>query len=391
MTHGRRFEIDVVRGFALFAILLVNLYSFGADSIAWEAPADTALRLIKEIFFESPSWILFSFLFGLSFWWQTQSDPQRPVVGRMLRRYAVLFLFGMANAALYDGDILMEFAQLGVVMLVLSSLPSRVLGVIAVVLLLVFPLGHLYEPGRDDYAPESPEEALELLEEERVESVFSTGSFREVIAFNAVEIPRNPFEDWQWPDNGLTVLALFLRGIVTGRSGVLNDPKASKPRLRRWLQGALVVALTASALQWWLTLSHGYAVFASGSSSEMATLFGDVAYLAGALAIATGYLLIIVLAVQRPAIARLCRPLAAAGRMGLTVYLTQTLIFSTIFYGYGFGAAWRLGPAAVSLLAVAIFAVQLLLSVLWLRWFKIGPLEWLWRLATDLEARPLRR
>ncbi len=76
--------------------------------------------------------------------------------------------------------------------------------------------------------------------------------------------------------------------------------------------------------------------------------------------------------------------------MGLTVYLTQTLIFCTIFYGYGFDAAWRLGPAAVSLLAVAIFAAQSLLSTLWIRWFRIGPLEWLWRLVTDLEARPLR-
>jgi len=123
----------------------------------------------------------------------------------------------------------------------------------------------------------------------------------------------------------------------------------------------------------------------------MLTLFGDIAYIAGALTMAASYLLIIVLAVQRPALARLCRPLAAAGRMGLTVYLTQTLIFSTIFYGYGFGEAWRLGPAAVSVLAVAIFIAQLLFALLWFRGFRIGPFEWLWRLVTDLDARPLRR
>jgi uncharacterized protein len=390
-THRRRFEIDVVRGFALFGVLLVNLYSFGADSIAWEAPADTASRLIKDVFFESRSWILFSFLFGLSFWWQTQTDPHRPVVARLLRRYAMLYVFGMANALLYDGDILMQYAQMGAVMLLLSPLPSRLLAAIAIVLLLVFPLGHLNGPGRDDYEPGSAEVAREFLEEERFESVYSVGSFREVIAFNAAEIPRNPVEDWQWPDSGLTVLALFLFGVVVGRSGVLADPNASKPTLRRWLLGALVVSLVASAAQWWLTLSHGYAVFAAGSSSEMLTLFGDIAYIASALAMAASYLLIIVLAVQRPSITRFCKPLAAAGRIGLTIYLTQTLIFSTIFYGYGFGAAWRIGPAAVSMLAVAIFAVQLLLAALWFRWFRIGLLEWVWRLVTDLEARPLRR
>jgi uncharacterized protein len=183
-VHRRRFEIDVVRGFALFGVLLVNLYSFGADSIAWEAPADMASRLIKDVFFESRSWVLFSFLFGLSFWWQTQTDPHRPVVARLLRRYAMLYVFGMANALLYDGDILMQYAQMGGVMLLLSPLPSRMLGAIAIALLLVFPLGHLSGPGRDDYAPESPVDALERLEEERLESVYSTGSLREVIAFN---------------------------------------------------------------------------------------------------------------------------------------------------------------------------------------------------------------
>jgi uncharacterized protein len=390
-VHSRRFEIDVVRGFALFGVLLVNLYGFGADSIAWKAPADTAFRLIKDVFFESRFWILFSFLFGLSFWWQQQSDPRRPVIARMLRRYAMLYAFGAANALLYDGDILMQYAQMGAVMLLLSPLPSRLLAAIAIMLLLVFPLGHLYGPERDDYEPESAELAREFLEEERLESVYSTGSFREVIAFNAAEIPRNPFEDWQWPDSGLTVLALFLLGIVVGRSGVLTDPNASKPALRRYLQRALIVALVASGAQWWLTLGHGYKVLSAGSSSEMLTLFGDIAYISGALAMAASYFLIIVLAVQRPGVARLCKPLAAAGRMGLTVYLTQTLIFSTIFYGYGFGEAWRLGPAAVSILAAAIFGAQLLLAALWFRWFRIGPLEWLWRLVTDLEARPWRR
>lgn len=391
MIHGRRFEIDVVRGFALFGVLLVNLYSFGADSIAWGAPADTFLRLVKDVFFESRSWVLFSFLFGVSFWWQTQTDPHQPVLARMLRRYATLYVFGIANALLYDGDILMQYALMGSVMLLLSPLPSRLLGATAIMLLLVFPLGHLYGPGRDDYVPESAEDAHELLEEERIESVYSAGSFREVIAFNATEIPRNPVEDWQWPDSGLTVLALFLLGVVVGRSGVLTDPKASRPILRRWLQGTLVVALVASVAQWWLTLRRGYAAFASGSSSEMMTLLGDIAYIAGALAMAASYLLVIVLAVQRPAVARLCQPLAAAGRMGLTVYLTQTLIFSTIFYGYGLGAAWRLSPTAVSLLAVATFATQLLFASLWFHRFRIGPFEWLWRLVTDLEARPLGR
>jgi uncharacterized protein len=76
--------------------------------------------------------------------------------------------------------------------------------------------------------------------------------------------------------------------------------------------------------------------------------------------------------------------------MALTVYLTQTLVFTTLFYGYGFGQAFRLGPVAVSAWAVVIFAVQVAGCQWWLKRFRYGPAEWLWRSLTYLNAQPLR-
>jgi uncharacterized protein len=95
------------------------------------------------------------------------------------------------------------------------------------------------------------------------------------------------------------------------------------------------------------------------------------------------YVLTVVRLAQIPVWQRRFAPIAAAGRMPLTNYLMQTLIATAIFYGWGFGLWGRVGPAAGLVLAFAIyFAIQVPLSLWWLRRFNYGPLEWLWRLAT---------
>jgi uncharacterized protein len=84
-------------------------------------------------------------------------------------------------------------------------------------------------------------------------------------------------------------------------------------------------------------------------------------------------------------------PLASAGRLALSVYLTQSLIFTTLFHGYGLGLAYRLGPLAVTVAAILIFSVQVMLSHWWLRHFRFGPFEWLWRSFTYLHWQALKR
>jgi uncharacterized protein len=106
---ARMVHVDVVRGFALFGVLLVNMFNFGAWSPAWSAPLDTAVQGITRFCFETKSWRLFSFLFGLGFAIQLLRSEERgasflPTYGR---RLLVLFGFGAANALLYSGDILM--------------------------------------------------------------------------------------------------------------------------------------------------------------------------------------------------------------------------------------------------------------------------------------------
>jgi uncharacterized protein len=76
--------------------------------------------------------------------------------------------------------------------------------------------------------------------------------------------------------------------------------------------------------------------------------------------------------------------------VALTVYLTQTLLFGALFYGFAFGQVFRLGPAAVTAWAIVFFSAQIAVSTWWIRHFRYGPAEWLWRSLTYMRAQPFR-
>ena len=103
------------------------------------------------------------------------------------------------------------------------------------------------------------------------------------------------------------------------------------------------------------------------------------------------YAAAVALVVSIPAWARRLQPLAAVGRMSLTTYLTQSLISVTLFYHYGFGLYGRVGYDGVLGITVTVFALQVCASVWWLRRFRFGPMEWLWRSTAYGKAQPMRR
>ena len=385
----------MVRGFALFGVLLVNMYGFGADSIAWDSPIDQLAFAVMHVFFESKSWTLFSMLFGFGFAVQLErarSEGFR-ILPIYLRRLIVLFVFGAVHTLLYDGDILMLYAELGLLLLVVHRLPTRWLLAIAVALMLVFPLAHLATPDREPGGMEDIEsvaDARAQLEVERDTHVYVTGSLAEVVAYNASAIPANPLEDFNWADSGLAAFAMFLLGFSIGRSGALRDIPGNVARISRVRSWGLGFGLAAMAVEQVLTTTAGYAVFRTQHADPGVQLIGDLIVAFGTVALALGYAATIVVAAQTPRGRAVLAPLAGVGRLALTVYLTQTLCFTTLFYGYGFGQAYRLGPAAVTVWAVLIFTAQVLACQWWSKRFRFGPAEWLWRSLTYLKWQPLR-
>jgi uncharacterized protein len=393
---SRIVEVDMVRGFALFGVLLVNMCGFGADSIAWDGPLDRLAFTIMHVCFESKSWTLFCILFGFGFALQLQRATALGVsiLPAYLRRLAVLFTFGAVHTLFYDGDILMLYAELGLLLLAVRRLPTRWLLLMAIGLMLVFPLAHLATPERQPAGMEEIEsvaDARAQLELDRRTHEYVTGSFAEVVAYNASAIPANPLEDFNWADSGLTALAMFLVGFSIGRSGVLRDIPGHKAAIKRVRAWGLAGGLASTAVVWSLAACEGYAVFRPQRASLGVQFAGDLLFAFGATALALGYAATLILAAQNPRARTALLPLAGVGRLALTVYLTQTLMFTTLFYGYGFGRAYRLGPAAVTAWAVVFFAVQVVACQLWLKYFRFGPVEWLWRSLTYLKWQPLRR
>lgn len=382
--------LDVLRGVALFGILLVNVFSFGADYPAWSGIADQLAWQIKHVLFETKFWMLYSLLFGIGFFLQAQSPGY--TTARSLRRLGVLMLMGCLHGLLFEGDILMLYAELGVLLLLLYRLPTKWLLLLGLLLALSFPLGHFLAGDRgDDWPADNAAEARAWLEEDRMDSPLAVGSFSDVLGYHAVYIPERFWTDWQYPDSGFLVLACFLLGFCLMRGGWdklarLTCWQSASTALCFWIVGLLLMGIEG---YWSATL--GYAPFERSNATPLQVLGGDLVYLVATLSLTCAWFFSVQCWVQSRWLIGLRGLIASAGKMSLTGYVSQTLIFTTIFYGYGFGAAFAWGPAQVVALAVLIYAAQVLLCHWWCQRFQRGPLEWVWRCLTYWRWEPFRR
>lgn len=389
----RRIEaIDMVRGFALFGVLLVNMFNFGSGGFFWNEPIDELAWSVKRFFFETKSWRLFSFMFGLGFALQliraeVRGSKFAPVY---LRRLIILFVIGAGHAYIYDGDILMLYAELGLVLVLFRKVPPKLLLVLSVCLLAVFPIGRaatsLLEPTQTalttDYSVRLVEATAEM-EKYRQTHVYAVGSMREVMADNAYL--ENPFARPLGPESSLARLAMFLLGLYVGRRRIFQDIPKHMQLIQRVFWWGLAIGLVSMGAERILNATTGYEVFREQQATLLPQLFGDVLFTYGSTLLALGYAAGITLLAQHHRGRRLLAPLGAAGRLALTVYLSGSIMFGLLFYGFAFGNAFWLGPAAVTGYAVLFFAIQIVFCVWWANRFRFGPMEWLWRALTYLK------
>ncbi len=396
--------IDILRGFALFGILLVNLHLFshpvqelltGYGEVG--ALLDRIAALGIQIFAESKFYPIFSFLFGLGFALQFQRAEERgtPCLPLYARRLSILLLIGLAHAVfVWVGDILVLYAVLGAILLLFFRKRSpHTLLVWAGVFLAIAVLLPAGLSGLAMLAKLTPAGAAEVsasyaasdaglrAEAAKADVIYATGSFAEITAQRlsdlrlmysvAIFLAFNAF-------------AMFLLGLYAGRRGIFRNIRAHAPLLRK--------------IFWWgcalgLSSSFAHAVVSHGPEFALPTwldILADPARTLGAPVLALGYIAGLTLLLQHAAWRARLGPLAAVGRMALTNYLMQSLIATTLFYGYGFGLFGQVGPGLGLLITVAIYGLQIPLSVWWLRHFQYGPVEWLWRTLTYLRPQPFR-
>ena len=392
ITKQERIEsVDILRGFALCGILFINITAFADPdqlfTLGSTLPlADTIVYTLLVLLVESKFFTLFSCLFGLGFAIQISRAQTRgePFIGRFLRRLLVLALFGIAHIALlWEGDILLLYALVGLLLLLFHNASAEkllrwIIGLLAVplalwTLLFIAVVVARQIPATADVLDSADTTFITLLAEEATSDSTYLASISSRLTDYAVSfglyLTRLP-----------TVLAMYLLGFYVGKRNILRDVAAHRSLLRRVRNWGLSIGLLISGFV-------AFAVNAFPPITAIVALFFNQA-LSGPLQ-AMGYAAALVLWLERPNAQQRLRPLAVYGRMALTNYLGQSLIAFLIFTRLRL--ANRLTLDWVMLIAVAIIVGQIVFSVWWLRRFRFGPLEWVWRTLTYGTRQPLRQ
>lgn len=375
---GERIEvIDILRGFALLGILLVNLMLFASPIYgvvlaepAWSGPLDRAAAWFVAFFAEGKFFTLFSLLFGLGLAVQLQRAEAKGVklVPRYLRRLLVLLAIGVAHVTLFWwGDILVYYALLGFPLLRFRSLPPRRLlawafGVLLIPFVLNLGLLALVELGSS-----APDGAAQMDTAASATQAQIETSYAQAMAvyrggdFGAMVLQR--LQDYGFATFGsvftgilFVVFAMFLVGLYVGKRQLLQRAHEHRFLFLRVLVWGAVLGLGGNAL--YATLTRTANPFETSAGS----LLGLAGYLIGNPALSLCYASGVVLLTQSARVHVLLKPLAAVGRTALSNYLLQTFICTTLFYGYGLGLYGRIGPALGVALTLIIFGLQVPLS-----------------------------
>lgn len=386
---GERIQLlDIARGLAILGILLINMRFFTTSLQAiqfqielWPGFWDRTVKSFLDLFVGGKFIAIFSFLFGYGMILFKDRAVQKGRRFTVLysRRLLALLVFGIIHGwFIWFGDILLHYALLGFALLLFHKCKPKTLLIWSLLLLMLVP-GLLMIGGGVD-TPELSPEWREWVQQriERDQTIYGSGSW--------TEIHNQRIMDW---NNSLMnqvlfypqILGLFLLGAYFSKKRIFHELSANRASLMRiclWTGGFGLVTTVI------LLILERIGVQAPGLINRLEIIH----HLLGSPMIGLFYVSVLALFVSVKAWQRALRPLANAGRMAFTNYIMQSVVCTLIFYSYGLGWYGQAGPAAASLLALAIFALQLVLSSLWFRRFRMGPLEWLWRSITYLSFSP---
>ena len=381
--------IDVLRGFALLGILVMNIQSFSMIGSAYVNPmaygdmtgANYWVWWLGHIFADQKFMSIFSMLFGAGIVLMTGRQETR--TGRSAsvhyRRMAILLFCGLLHAYLiWYGDILVAYALCGMVVYHFRRLPpwaQLLLGLVVIAMHSVIYLGisasvpH-WPPGeierfRRDMQPDAAEVLKEL-------AIYRGGWLGQLPhrAQDAFMFETFLFAIWTgWRAGGLMLIGMAL--FKLGAFAAQWSARTYWAMLAVGLVGGIPV------------IEYGHRTIVAHDWDPVYALFTGFEFnYWGSALVSIGYVGAVMLACQCPALMRHTRPLAAVGQMAFTNYLLQSLICTTIFYGHGFGYFGRIERVGQLGIVIAIWAFQLILSPIWLRYFRFGPAEWLWRALT---------
>lgn len=367
--------IDSLRGFALLGLFLVHCVEM--FELYWANPSGGPVFEWVFGLFAGKSYALFALCFGLSFFLIMDGAARRgeDFRGRFVWRLVLLLLIGFAHGLLYRGDILVVLATLGLLMPIFDRIRSnRLLLFLAALCFLQIPLliRAVAAANGAAWALSPP-----LFTLDTTMPALTGGSFMDVLRANLVSGQVGKWSFYVETGRLAQIIGLFLVGLVLGRIRFFRE----MDRYRRERRTALLMAIVASLLFWFAgpVLLDRIAPLDSASRPHLQWSLDSWT----ALSIMTVQVLLFVELFQTGA-----RPLlvvlSAPGRMTLTLYVLQSVIFVPAFYGFGLGWWDKVTLAQCLWIGIAAFGVQIVAAHLWFRKFRYGPLEWVWRAATRM-------
>ena len=369
-------SLDILRGVALFGILLINIPFFAMVFAAGEnpfvagelSPLDYAAWRFNYSFVEGRAISTFGILFGAGIILSTQRQDRAglPVAASFYRRYGILAAIGLLHAYfIWFGDILFSYAVAGAIVFLLRKLPPKILlslgtatFVFAVAFFSVFHCLQIPELEQHSW-PTQEEIAQEI---EAVRGPWRAWFIRNAMIAATLQFLALPF------GLGAFCMGLMLLGMGLQKSGFFEGSWPLKTYVATCILGLLSGLLLTLSTEQVRQKTHF-------ELSYFSVLLGQLA----PTLMAFGYLALVLLLLRNPVAARILTLFSPAGRMALTLYLMQSIICSFVFNGYGLGKFETMGRASLWLFCLVLYLFQLLFAHLWLRRHRFGPLEWAWR------------
>jgi uncharacterized protein len=417
--------VDVLRGVALLGILAMNIVHFAWPMDVYSTPTaapgstwgDLALWMFNHIVFDTKMMTIFSMLFGAGLVLMSdRADAKGASLRRVYyRRVAVLLVIGLIHAYLiWDGDILVPYALCGFLLYPFRHKSPRTLITIAVILfamaipvwlgarVVIRTMAATYESveaeikegkkpsgwrkDAHDFWKEMKEDETKKAEDFQKAIDNHRGGYAGIVSKRAGDLVREQtfgfLLGFWWLVGGRMLLGMGLMKL-----GVFSAERSSRFYQRLALIGygvGLPLVLVDIAIDW-----H-YGFFVNDAMRYVTGGWWLINSVSSPF-MALGHVAVVMLIYKSGALGWLTRRLAAVGRMALSNYLFDSILCTTLFYGYGFGLYGSIHRPGLYLIVLAIWAFQLWISPIWLARFRFGPAEWLWRSLTYGEPQPFRR
>lgn len=417
LTHGigpvrsseRIVEIDILRGFALFGIFVVNMIVFNSDylprSEMWADFVNLSHLRFVEIIFENKFFRIYSFLFGLGFAMQLERAKARnaPFLNMYIKRVLGLLVIGLIHALLWEGDILKTYAVLAPFLIPFRKVKYKTFLIWAAVFLTgpsIIKTANdsiRYDQQRDTQTEQliheqnKNAESLEKQLHSSYADAFQQGGFSDVLKVNLDILvkERDSVQDFQWCFD--SVFVMFLLGMYAGRRKLFHNLRTHKKLLQNVLKWSALVGLTGTvgallfAESW-----HFKPLIRFTAPSPLLGNLGSMIDLLGDTGMSLFYISSLMLIITNQKWKERLSFIAPAGRMPLTNYLVQTAVCLPLFYGYALGLFGKVSPLLGFVMVITIYALQLIFSRRWVQAFRFGPAEWMWRSLSYGKIQPIR-